>query len=255
MFFIVSKLLGYSLSPVLWVFVLLLIGLFSKQIKRRKIALLSSIVILYIFSNSFIVGHIIKAWVVDGKSYAEIDASYDVGIVLGGTTISYESSIDRKIFHGNIDRLLQAVELYKKGRIKKIMITGGSGNLIYREVNESALMKEFLDIIDIPDEDIIIEPSADNTHENAAFCKKILDENAYGQKALLITSSLHMRRAIACFRKEGFEVSPFSTNLISHDIRWNVEYLFLPDVINFKIWEAMMHEIIGYAAYRMAGYV
>ncbi len=255
MFFVVSKILGYFLSPVLWVFLLLLYGMFNRNRKRRKIALISSVVVLYLFSNSFIVGHLVKAWDVDGISYSQLDASYEVGIVLGGTTISYEKTIDRKIYHGNIDRLLQAVELYKSGRISKIMVTGGSGNLIYRDVNESALLHEFLKIIDVPEEDIIVEAFADNTHENAEFCKNILKQNDYGDKVLLITSSLHMRRAKACFDKEGLEVTAFSTNLISHDIRWNVEYLLLPDVINFKIWEAMMHETIGYMAYRMAGYV
>lgn len=255
MFFVVSKILGFLLSPILWVMLLLLIGLISRNVTRKKRALIASLILLYVFSNSFIVGQLVAIWSIDGKSSLEINDSYDVGIVLGGTTISYEASIDRKIYHGNIDRLLQAVQLYKEGRIKKIMITGASGNLIYRDVKEALLLKEFLDLIEIPDRDVIVETEAENTYENARYCKQLLDDNFKDPSILLFTSSMHMRRSLACFKKQGITADSFSTNLISQRIRWNMEYLFLPDAVNLKIWEALTHEMMGYLVYKSAGYL
>lgn len=255
MFFVVSKILGYLLSPVLWVLVLLLIGLVSRNATRKKRTLIASLILLYFFSNSFIVGQLVNIWSIDGKSNLEIDDCYDVGIVLGGTTISYEASIDRKIYHGNIDRLLQAVQLYKEGRIQKIMITGASGNLIYRDVKESLLLKEFLDLIEIPDRDVIVETEAENTYENARYCKQLLNDKYEDPSVLLFTSSMHMRRSLACFRKQGIRADSFSTNLISQSTRWNLEYLLLPDAVNLKIWEALTHEMMGYMVYKSAGYL
>ena len=216
MFFIVSKLLGYLLSPVLWIIALLIVGLITRNPRRKKRVVLAAVILFLFFTNSFIIGGLTRIWSAEGKRYEEIKPVYDVGIVLGGSTISFEESINRKIYNGNIDRIIQAVELYKQGRIKKIMITGASGNLVYADLSESQLLKEFLEMIEIPDSVILVEPEARNTYENALFCKRILEREGSTQSVLLITSSLHMRRSMACFRKQGLNVlinESFRTNL------------------------------------------
>ncbi len=168
MFFVLSKILGYGVRPLVWVIVLLAIALFHKNSRTRKRSLVASFVILVVFSNSFLVTKITGLWAVNPQP---IDSCYDVGIVLGGRTATLDAKYHRRTYHENVDRLLQAVELYEKGRIKKILITGGAANLIYRQVKEANLMDAFLKNIKIPASDILIDTLAENTHHNAENSK------------------------------------------------------------------------------------
>ena len=52
----------------------------------------------------------------------------------------------------------------------------------------------------IPENDIIIENKSRNTHENAFYTAQLFEKNGFSKSNnLLITSSMHMRRAQACF--------------------------------------------------------
>jgi len=64
-----------------------------------------------------------------------------------------------------------------------------------------------------------------------------------------------MKRAKACFDKEGIECTPFSTDLHSnptHKYQWD-QYL-IPNVYNFNLWSDLNKEIVGYLTYKIMGY-
>jgi len=252
MFFIISKILTYFLRPAIWILILFILTLANRNSKKQRIYLWIVFLTFILFSNSFFITKTTGLWAISPK---ELDQTYDVGVVLGGSTITYEKKYDRKIFKGNIDRLLQAVELYQNGKIKRILITGASGNLFYRNLKEARLLRSFLISINFPPDHILMDTLAENTHENAMNTKKILRHHPELKKVLLITSSLHMRRALACFRHEGIRVTPYPTNLINSEIHWNLEYLLIPNISNFMIWNGMIHEILGYEVYKLAGYI
>lgn len=252
MFFFTSKILGYFLLPIIWIIALLAIAKFSRNKIKRKRALAVAFVLILILTNSFLVNKMVSVWDISPRP---IKKKYDVGIVLGGSTITYDSKYKRDLFHENADRLMQAVALYKKGIIKKILITGGSANLIYRGIKEANLMNSFLQMIDIPASDILIDTLAQNTHQNAVYSKKILRQHPQLKRFLLITSTMHMRRALACFKEEGIEVTPYPTNLLGSAGKSNLEYYLKPDVSNILIWNGMIHEIVGYIIYWFKGYI
>ncbi|MBN2614947.1 MAG: YdcF family protein [Bacteroidales bacterium] len=252
MFFIFSKILGFFLFPVVWLILLLALAIFLKNKTKRKRALVVAFLLILVLTNSYLVNKIVSVWDVTPTT---VDTCYDVGIVLGGSTITYDARYNRDTFHENGDRLIQAVELYKKGIIKKILITGGSANLIYTKIKEANLMDSFLHTIDIPSSDILVDTMAQNTHQNAVYSKKILEQHPEYHTYLLITSSMHMRRARACFQKVGLKVTPYPTNLLGDNGKTNLEYLFMPDISNLLIWNSMIHEMVGYLVYKIKGYV
>jgi uncharacterized SAM-binding protein YcdF (DUF218 family) len=252
MFFILSKILTYLFRPVIWLVILLALALFHKSPRKRRRSLWLGFLILLLFSNTFIVTKITGLWAVEPKPVTQV---FDVGVVLGGSTVTYEKKYNRATFKGNIDRLLQAVEMYNKGKIKKILITGASGNLIYPGLKEAKMLRSFLLNIGIPKRNILMDTLAENTHENAVYTKKILRQHPHIHSVLLFTSSMHMRRAMACFQHEGINAQPYATNLINSQTHWNVEYLFIPNISNFLIWDGMIHEITGYGVYRIMGYI
>ncbi len=252
MFFIISKILSYLLRPVIWLLILAAIALFHKNQRKRRQSLLLGFLVLLFFSNTFIVTKITSLWAV---SPTQVTRTYDVGVVLGGGTVTYEKKYNRVTYKGDIDRLLQAITLYEDGKIKKILVTGASGNLMYPHLKEAKLLRSFLLKTGIPKRNILMDTLAENTHENAVYTKRILEQHPHIRSVLLITSSLHMRRAMACFRHEGVSVQPYATNLINSETHWNVEYLLIPNASNFLIWDGVIHEILGYGVYKITGYI
>ena len=255
MFFIISKLYSFLLTPFVWLFLLMLIMLITKNQKRLKKLMIITFCIFYFFSNSFIAGEFVDLWEFNMTPKEKLAQSYDVGIVLGGGMIQIDKKLNRLIFRNNVDRIMQAVDLYKEGRIKKILISSAAGTLFERYQNESKLMKPFLVRIGIPAEDILIDTLSDNTRQNAVQCAKILKKDFPGGKYLLITSAFHLRRANGCFRKVGLNVTPYATNKITGIRKYYFDYLFIPNLEALNNWNSLTHEVFGYIVYAVMGYV
>lgn len=254
MFFYVSKIIGFLFTPIIWVFSLLVYALVTKNTPRRKKLLIWGVAVFYFFSNSFILEEFSRAWEVPAVHYEELKV-YDAGIVLGGI-LSYDEQFDRIQFYRSSDRLFQAVELYKKGFIKKIFFVGGSGSIEFADLKEGRFVKRYLLTLGIPEEDILIENESKNTRENAVNAKDVLIKNNMSSgKFLLITSGLHMRRALGCFKVMGLDVMPYSVDRNGGPLRrFTPDHLLIPDVDTFMWWDAVIHEWIGMAVYKMRGY-
>ncbi len=252
MFFIISKLLAFLITPLIWVFILFIWGLLSKNKIHARRFLISGCLVLYIFSNSFLLDEIVRLWEFPATAH-ELTETYDVGIVLGGM-LSYDKENDQIQFQRPVDRLLQAVVLYKKGKIRTIMYTGGSGHLL-NHLPEAIFAKRFLLEIGIPDQDINIESRSNNTYENAIFTKPILNKKMPQGKFLLITSAMHMKRAKACFEKIGIPIKPYSVDRYSGPRKFIFDHCFIPDAGTLFLWNDFLHEWVGYISYRCMGYI
>lgn len=254
MFFVLSKVLAFLISPLTWIFILLLFALFSRRTQRKRIFLLSSIVLLFIFSNGFLFSEAMR-WLEPEAIELEEDEHYEYAIVLGGMA-GYNHTLDRPIFFAATDRILQGLSLYKAGKVDKLLISGGSGRLINQEDKESLILKNYLVSIGFSPDDLIAESASRNTRENAVNTALLLEKlNASGNRNLLITSAFHMPRAKAAFRKVGLDVKPFPVDHYASPIRrFHPDHLLLPDAEILFNWYTLLHEIAGRIAYRLAGY-
>jgi uncharacterized SAM-binding protein YcdF (DUF218 family) len=250
MFFIFSKLLHFLISPLTWIMILLLISLVKKNPVHKKRFLVAILFLLLFFSNSFILDEFMRLWEVPAVSNSKIPV-YENGIVLGGVSF-YDGQLKRIQFARSGDRLFQALELYHKGIIKKIIFTGGSGSILHSDEKEAPFIREFLLRIGFPDSSLIIETESKNTHENALFIKPLLKNRK--ETSLLITSAVHMRRSLGCFKKEGIEVMPYSTDRYSGPRKFEFDHLLIPNVDALFTWNILMHEYAGYLVYKIAGY-
>ena len=138
MFFLFSKILSFLIDPLFWVVILFFLSIIlrTKLIKKRFFIL--GFIILLIFSNAFIYNLVNDLWLV---KFEKTKKNHDYGIILGGM-IDLESEHDNIIFLNNNDRLLNAIELFSKGFIKKILITGASGSLTSK-MKEAEILKLF----------------------------------------------------------------------------------------------------------------
>ncbi len=256
MYFILSKVLYFLIKPLTWVIGLLLYSLLSKKKTHKKWALIAGIVLAILFSNRFIVNQVLKVWELKTITADQIVEPYDVGILLGGFTNSrILPQHDRLNFGFAANRFINTYELYRAGKIKHILITSGSGDVLQQRPKEALMVRDFLLRLGVPDKDISIEYESRNTYENAVFTKELLDKQFNNKRLLLITSASHMRRSIGCFRQADIEFTPFSVDYIAEEDRWSPEYWLIPDSRGFYYWEILIKEWIGYIAYWIRGYL
>lgn len=116
------------------------------------------------------------------KDINNLDDVYDIGMVLGCGVKNNEPSLMLK------DRLNTSIELYEKGIIKKILITGDHEE----DYSEVLVMFNYLIENNISETDILIDYQGYNTGESMAnFYKNYQDSSL-----IIITQKYHMYRSI-----------------------------------------------------------
>jgi uncharacterized SAM-binding protein YcdF (DUF218 family) len=258
MFFYLSKIFSFLLMPYVQMCIWFILSMILRNKKLKKTFFLLGIFYLFFFSNRFISNEMMVMWEIPPTPIASLDTGYQVGIVLGGGMIDMEREPrDRVYTSDRIDRVNQAIFLYKKGIINKILLSGGSGRLVDNEFKEAQGLFEYLMVSGIQEQDILIEDSSRNTRENAMFSKQVLEKHGLAdQKHLLITSASHLRRATACFLKVNLDVRGFSADFDGHfKRRFTPDMLFIPDPEAYYDWQVIIREIIGIVAYKVSGYI
>jgi len=258
MFFILSKLLTFLINPLVWIVTLVGLALFLKKEKWKKRSLQLCFACILFFSNNWINSLVLTAWETPPMLVSEIEAPFDLAIVLGGySKLGNDLPNDQQLFPfangGN--RLNHAVELYKLGKVKKLLLSGGSGKVFGEKVSESTEAKSYLLSIGIPASDIIVEPTSRNTRENALFTANLLKElHLSRQSILLISSANHLPRAHKCFTAVGLSVTPFAVDVTPKPIAFQLENI-IPQIDALNNWKGLIKEWVGYFVYWMRGWV
>lgn len=256
MFFYLSKILSVFLQPLLWLLALLLYSLLGKKTLWKRRSLRLGVALLIVLTNPLLFNATMRAWEYKSTDAEAITSPYDVGILLGGYTNSYIlPEHDRHNFNAAANRFTQTLELYRQGKIKKILLSGGSGKIIPNEVLEADKAKTLLLRLGIPESDILVESKSRNTYENAQFSEKIIQEHLPGAKCLLLTSAWHMPRAEGCFRHTQLDVTPFSVDYHSEKWEWSLNKTIVPNAYVLYRWEKLIKEWVGYLAYWFQGYL
>ena len=242
------------MMPLIWVMGILLFACFTRNERRRKRLLTAAVALVWLLGNNFLVNEALLLWEIPPVPMASIQQPYDVAIVLTGITNSTKQPRDRTYFEKGADRIMHALQLYKSGKVKKILITGGSGSLNGQEGTEAGDLAAFLQIAGVPKEDVVLENQSRNTRENAMFSAKILNERFAGQRYLLVTSAFHMRRSAGCFQKAGIQADVFSTDFYTYQRSFTPDKWLLPNEGAFGKWGTLIHEMVGYLVYKVSGY-
>ena len=260
MFYFLSKVLFYVLMPLSMVIIGLFLSLFSKKPKVKKFSLRISLAMIFLFGNGFLVNEAMLWWEATPISPDTISQPFDVGIILTGGMITNKQSSNNQIFTDKTaDRFIQPLRLYKIGKLKKILISGGSTDIkLMRQdvMDETLKVAQLLEELGVKKEDIILEIKAKNTRENALNSMEILTQNPqYGSRYLLFTSAFHMRRAIGCFQKINTKITAFPTAFKSKSRSLTIDNLLIPRELNMYEAYDLIHEIVGYIVYKTLGYV
>jgi uncharacterized SAM-binding protein YcdF (DUF218 family) len=253
MFALLSKTIFLILMPVVWMIILLAWAWKTKHDKLRKKLIVITLLLLFFFGNHAIGNWFMREWEYPALPLQETEL-HEQAIILTGVTIPDLLPDDRVYFAKGADRVLHTVQLYKEGKIKRILITGGNGKLIGEGKAEAPLLKKVLVLCGIPDSSIFIEAIAFNTRENALHTKALMDSLGWKGKSLLVTSAFHMRRAKGCFEKVGLIVTPYPCDYYGGPVKYTPDQWLIPSAGALNQWSLLWHEWIGYVVYKVMGY-
>ncbi|SJZ47232.1 YdcF family protein [Sediminibacterium ginsengisoli] len=249
MFFLLSKLLYFLLAPLTWIVVLLVLYWFIPATRMKKKYLISAIVLLFLFTNTFIYETAVKAYQPAQKEIPS-GTSYDAGVLLGG--MSGYDKFGKGVFNTASDRFIQAVKLYYSGIIRKIIVSGGAGQL-RKSFPEAPFLRQELIASGVKENDIIIEAQSRNTAENGFYTRQLIDTLHIRMPVVLITSAIHMPRAASVFKKAGVQFVPFPCNYSVIDSRVEIKDLIIPSPRLLDEWTFFIKEIVGITIYKLTG--
>lgn len=118
-------------------------------------------------------------------------------------------------------------------------------------------IREELVLRGIPASDILLESRGLDTHQQAVFVREMLGDNELNQPLLVVTSPPHMRRAVLCFRKQGFTQV---MSLAAKDTFSKVDlgrWVFLRYTFWCRLeWEpTIVRELTALAVYKVRGWI
>ncbi|MBI5383123.1 MAG: YdcF family protein [Verrucomicrobia bacterium] len=240
--------------------VLLLAALLLRSRKRLSTGLvIGAALVLLFFGNRWAVD-----WLARPLEWRHLPASplprADVIVSLGGGTLPPERPRPTVEVSEDGDRVIYAAHLLKEGKADFILCTGGMVPGTDRDHAGSHDIADLLRMMGVPASAIVEQPLSRNTFEDALYARPILKERKV-KRLLLVTSAAHMPRSLAVFRKQcpDLEIIPAPTDftVTQRERRslWEIARGCVPSGHELERADAVLHEYIGLAYYRLRGWI
>jgi uncharacterized SAM-binding protein YcdF (DUF218 family) len=143
-------------------------------------------------------------------------------------------------------RCEHAAWIYRHGGARPVLACEG-----LQSKGRPSGMRELLRRAGVADDLIWVETESRSTHENASYGARILREHGIKRIALVVEAQ-SMNRAAACFRKEGFDVTPAPSEFRTLGPLIDE---FLPSWQAIRRNDITLHELLGLAWYRLRGWI
>jgi uncharacterized SAM-binding protein YcdF (DUF218 family) len=256
MFFYLSKIVWFFLTPSNLLMMIVAIGLLAAALTRLRRTGLSLAIAgtagLFVIGFSPLASWLMNPLETRFPIYQHDGQPVHGVIILGGSLIPDTTmQIGQPEINEAGDRILAAVELSRLYPEAPILLTGGTGRLIAESHSEAEATAFALERLGVPRERMIIEDRSRNTKENAAFSFAIASP-APGERWLLVTSAWHMPRSVGVFRQAGFEVVAYPVDFRTVASR-NMTVPFYAASEGMRRMDVAVREWVGLVAYYATG--
>jgi len=175
-------------------------------------------------------------------------------VVLGGGSTTFRAGGNEinELSDATALRVLEAARLYELLDRPTVIVSGGSDELLNALTPESIPMQqELLDLGVAPDR-IKLESVSGSTLEQAELLSRLLEVNEI-REFILVTSPIHMRRALAVMRAQGLDPvpSPSSQHSEGHIVE---QGNLLPDPAALQASRAAVREGLAQLFYWLNGW-
>ena len=149
------------------------------------------------------IGFVGAAWQIVGYGSASVDSHADAALVLGAAAWGNKPS---PVYR---ERINEAIALYKTGRVRYLVFTGGTPGQGYPA--EGEVGRKFAIDHGVPAAAVLFETTSRTTWQNLANARELLAPVGI-QTVLLVSDPLHMCRAMAMASRLGLHAAPAPTS-------------------------------------------
>ncbi len=185
------------------------------------------------------------------RPYADrvVPPHIDAIVVFGGCLDRRTDEVELRL-DSSADRLVKAVILARE-HPEAVLIFSGARGVMGRALSEGEMLRRLALQLGIADGRIRVEPNAVNTRDNALQCRDIL-EREHLSTFVVVTSAMHMRRSMACFKGTELSPIPYAVDFRSHPGMWT-GYSLMPQISALSVSSKALHEYLGLLVYRLRG--
>ena len=178
-------------------------------------------------------------------------------IVLGGALQpALSAAWQQPHFNHRAERVMSALALVERNPGLRLVYTGGSASLQGGRITEAEVARQWFTAVGVDPAALTLEAASRNTYENAVFSARLLQPRP-NDTWILMTSAMHMPRAVGAFRKAGFSVLPYPVDYsdVCHDRAGQTLTEFLPNLAtNLSRLADAAHEWLGLLTYWWFGW-
>ena len=245
-------------TPIVWILAFLISGLMLTGNLRKKprlnvgwYFLVFATCILYFLSISPVSNLLVYSLECQYQPPSrEVLEEVDMMVVLGGGVMS--SGGFRKYPEASgatYSRIFNGVKMFRQSGAKVLVLSGAGGQ---RDGETNAdVMKDIAIALGISENKIIAEGGSRNTMEHAIELSKLFPPEE-GMRIGIVTSALHMKRAVVAFYEKfpQHSIIPIPVGYLYSPQDWSIDSI-IPSAEAFSASSYAIHEWIGMLWYRI----
>lgn len=158
----------------------------------------------------------------------------------GGIDPDPDLPVTSQISETSLSRLVEGVRLHKEIPGSKLILAGGR---VFSPVPEAQVMAQVASIMGVGPEEIMMESDSQDTEDQARLLKKLLARD----KFILVSSTSHMPRAMALFKKQGLAPIPAPVGQFMRSGPGLNPARFFPSSDGLRQTDRALHEYLGLA--------
>lgn len=243
--FLLKKIAGELLSPLSIIVLALGIALAVLWLTRRqrlgKLLATAGFLLFVGVGYGWLGGPAVRALEGDFTPMAVPPGDIKWVIVLGGGAWSDPSLPPLyRATESTLARAVEGVRLHRKLPGSKLVVSGGS---VYGSGSDAETMAALAVELGVARDAIVADAVSPDTETQARMMRELLK----GERCVLVTSAMHMRRSLALFRKAGVDALPAPTDYLGQSSPGAQPGDFFPGPRRIRATDAAAHEYLGIA--------
>lgn len=251
------KVVKVAVFPLTWILLLLaaaLVASWRGRWRLLRVCLILALVLTYGLSLPPVARTL--AWTLEHR-YAEparadrpTAAPFDAVVVLaGGVARRGGLRVHDALKAASLERVVCGRRLMAQGLAPLLVFSGGNADPFADHTPEADIMAHTLRELGSKSGAVRTETASRTTYENAVETRKLLGTRT---RIALVTSALHMPRAMALFTRQGFHPTAFPCGYLAGAPESGVRE-YLPDIEHLENSTRAITEWVGLWLYRLAG--
>jgi len=180
-------------------------------------------------------------------SVAVADAEAVILVLSSGFAVKQGGGYEARLDEAGWERTYAGIRLWRQVGGRLLFVGGPSPD---GGSSQAETMAAIACASGVPEQAVVLEKRSRSTYENLLFSRETVA--AAGSRAWLVTSALHMPRAMATAEKLGLKLRPYPCDYRAIQLQhW---YAWIPNTGGASLLADFLHEWIGLAYYRMRGY-